>query len=304
MADIDMNDIRRVDGGLLLVFRELLRQRQTTVTAKRLGLSQSAISHALTRLRDIFGDPLFTRLPHGLEPTRRALELGPRIEALIDMTAAALSGEAAFDPARSQRRFRIAAPEFVTATVGPPLLEQFAREAPGVSVALEFMPRDSALKALHSREIDLMLSRAGRAPAGIAAEVLYEDAHCVVARRGHPRLKGRRISLKAYCEIGLVFAGSPVEVADDEIRPHPRQVKTLAIVPQWLTALAMVAASDALASCPRRLAERQAKVMGLQLFPLPFAAGPWPIFVTRRERETDDGIVWLLDQLRQAAAAR
>lgn len=83
MGDIDNNDIRRLDGGLLLIFRELLLQRRATSVAEKLGLSQSAISHALKRLRDIFNDPLFIRRPHGLEPTKRAIELGPQVETLI-----------------------------------------------------------------------------------------------------------------------------------------------------------------------------------------------------------------------------
>ena len=86
MSDFDLNQIRRLDGGLLLVFRELLRTRRASTVAERLGLSPSAISHALTRLRDLFNDQLFVRRPHGFEPTRRALELGPKIEALIDLS--------------------------------------------------------------------------------------------------------------------------------------------------------------------------------------------------------------------------
>jgi DNA-binding transcriptional LysR family regulator len=72
MSDFDLNQIRRLDGGLLLVFRELLRTRRAGAVAERLGLSPSAISHALNRLRDLFDDPLFIRRPHGFEPTRRA----------------------------------------------------------------------------------------------------------------------------------------------------------------------------------------------------------------------------------------
>ena len=110
MSDIDVNNIRRLDGGLLLVFRGLLRRRQTTAVALELGLSQSAVSHALTRLRDLFEDPLFIRRPHGLEPTRRALELAPRVDALIDLARETLEREGIFDPARSTRRFTLGAP--------------------------------------------------------------------------------------------------------------------------------------------------------------------------------------------------
>src|ERR1700744_1766088 len=118
MPDIDQLDIRRVDGGLLLVFRELVRRGRTTAVAAQLGLSQSAVSHALARLRDLFGDPLFLRKPHGLVPTRRALELAPRIEALIDMIGAAVRPTPGFDPALSTRWFQIGATEFAPEAIG------------------------------------------------------------------------------------------------------------------------------------------------------------------------------------------
>src|SRR3569623_518493 len=122
MSDFDLNQIRRLDGGLLLVFRELLRPRRASEVADRLVLSPSASSHALTRLRDLFGDPLFVRRPHGFEPTRRAEELGPKIEALIELAGQTLTTDAGFAPARSRRRFRFAAPEFVTALIGGTLI--------------------------------------------------------------------------------------------------------------------------------------------------------------------------------------
>ena len=104
MSEFDQLQIRRVDGGLLLVFRELLLRRRATAAADHLGLSPSAISHALTRLRDLFGDPLFIRRSHGLEPTQRALDLGPQIDAVISALGHAVAGEPTFDPARSNRR--------------------------------------------------------------------------------------------------------------------------------------------------------------------------------------------------------
>src|SRR5262249_59143488 len=130
MQDIDFNNIRRMDGALLLVFRELLRERRATRVAARLGLSQSAISHALARLRDLFADPLFVRRPHGLEPTRRALELGPRIDALIDLAGATIKREGAFDPKTTDRRFTIAVPENVAMVISPPLIDAMGAPHP------------------------------------------------------------------------------------------------------------------------------------------------------------------------------
>src|SRR5690348_16420879 len=99
MTDFDTLQIRKIDGGLLLIFRELLLRRRASSVAGQLGLSPSAISHALTRLRDVFGDPLFIRRSHGLEPTQRAIELGPKVEQLIQLIGTTVGGDAGFDPA-------------------------------------------------------------------------------------------------------------------------------------------------------------------------------------------------------------
>src|SRR5579871_3665085 len=127
MSDIDTDDIRRLDGGLLLVFRELCRRGRTTAVAAHLGLSQSAVSHALGRLRDVFGDPLFTRRPHGLEPTPRAQALAPRIEALIELMGAAIRPDQAFDPARSGRLFHVAATEYADELIAARLAARLHR---------------------------------------------------------------------------------------------------------------------------------------------------------------------------------
>src|SRR5438309_696605 len=135
MGDFDKLKIRRLDGGLLLIFRELLAHRRASEVSQRLGLSQSAISHALTRLRELFGDPLFIRRSHGFEPTRRALELGPRVEALIDLIGTTVSGDGLFDPKRSRRRFGIASPDSVVTLIADSLTESFRCEAPNAAFA-------------------------------------------------------------------------------------------------------------------------------------------------------------------------
>src|ERR1700730_1726310 len=104
--DIDQIKLRRLDFSMLLIFRDLVRLQKTTVVAAQLGLSQSAISHALSRLRDLFNDPWFIRRPNGLEPTLRAMELLPKIETILRVTQDALAMPSQFDPAASTRSFR------------------------------------------------------------------------------------------------------------------------------------------------------------------------------------------------------
>src|ERR1700760_2114198 len=113
MPEFDDVELRRLDLTLLLVFEEAMASGKLSAAAKRLGLTQSAISHAIKRLRDIFSDELFIRTPRGVTPTPRALALrGPLSEA-VRLIAGAVQ-PASFDPAQDSRTFRIAAPDYET----------------------------------------------------------------------------------------------------------------------------------------------------------------------------------------------
>jgi DNA-binding transcriptional LysR family regulator len=301
MSDFDIKQIRRVDGGLLLVFRELLRSGRAGTAARRLGLSPSAISHALTRLRDLFDDPLFIRRPHGFEPTRRAEELGPQIEALLELTNRTLSRDAGFEPARSTRLFRFAAPEFVTALIGAELINALRGAAPGVIFSVDFAGEEDAFRALRKGEIEFAIGRFGAARPGFTVEPLFEDHYCVVARRDHPQLKGD-IDKAQWQGIGHIYASSASEVGADVGTGHVR-LKHLASAPQWLTALLMAASTDGLVTCPRRLAERHAERLGLQVLDLPFRPDRIVVSVVRRSGVQDAGIDWFLERVREAAEA-
>src|SRR6185437_3185176 len=297
MGDIDLNNIRRMDGGLLLVFRGLLRLRRTTAVGRELGLSQSAVSHALSRLRDLFDDPLFIRRPHGLEPTRRALELSPRIDALLDQLDATLRRRDAFDPARSTRRFAVTVPEFIAALIGADLVNAFRKRAPSVQIGLNYLPPARALEELRSGRIDIALGRFGQLPLEFVSETIYRDQYCVAARRKHPVLKGR-ITEQQYNRIGHVFAYSESEAGADTTETP--QIAFNAAVPGWLAVLMIVARSDAIATCPRKLAERQARLLGLQVIKTRFEPYAIEVSAVRRAGSQDAGIDWLLGQVREA----
>lgn len=300
MSDIDTNKLRRLDGGLLLVFRELLRTRRASLTADKLGLSQPAISHALGRLRDLFDDPLFVRRPHGFEPTRRALELGPQIEVLVGLANTALSPDSRFDPARTTRHFRFGAPEFVIALIGGALINRLKASAPNVTFSLGHGSEEEVFRALRSGEGDFALGRFGAARPGFVVEPFFEDQYCVVARWGHPRVNGA-IDEAGWRAIGHVFAYNPSETADDN--SEDPSFRMTAAVPGWLTALLLVASTDSIATVPRRLAERHAGMLGLQVLDMPIPPSTVAVSVMRRRGVSDPGVVWFLEQVRAAAGA-
>jgi DNA-binding transcriptional LysR family regulator len=166
-----------------------------------------------------------------------------------------------------------------------------------------------ALEALRRGQLDLVLGRFDNLPAGFVGEALFDDRYCVVARRGHPVLAGA-VDFEQWKSVGHVFVGAystsdtviGPTIGEDAL-PSPGDVKTTAIVPRWEMALAAVAASDAIATGPRRLAEHQAERLGLQVLELPGTdlPPPWTVSMVRREGP-DAGLDWFCGEVRAAAA--
>jgi DNA-binding transcriptional LysR family regulator len=315
MAEFDALQIRKVDGGLLLIFRELLLRRRASAVAGQLGLSPSAISHALTRLRDAFGDPLFIRRSHGLEPTQRALELGPQIEQLIKLIGSAVGGEGGFDAGESHRRFRILCPDHIASMLGAPLAEAFRREAPNATFSVRPAFLDRALRAVGRDEADVAIGIFEQIPRGLAAARLYDDHYCVIARVGHPKVQGA-VDWPTYAAIGHVFCGLPDgPLGDDPTfvdrkalsatygdNPGPETIRTRAYFAQWESVMLLVAETDLLADCPRRLAERFAARLGLQIIDPPYPLFPMLVQAVRRADAPDVGVDWLMEKVAAALA--
>ena len=133
---IDHINLARTDLNLLVALDALLAERSVTRAAARIGIGQSAMSHNLARLRELFGDELLTRGPVGMQPTPRALALADPVRIALAQIETLVSPEQAFDPATAERVFRIGLPDSVEVLVGPALLAYVCEHAPGHSLSL------------------------------------------------------------------------------------------------------------------------------------------------------------------------
>ena len=301
MSEFDIDKVRKLDGGLLLIFRELVERRNAKEVAARLGLSPSAISHSLSRLRELFEDPLFVRKPHGLEPTARALALQVPVRQLLASAEQLLGARREFEPATTTRLFTVAAPEYFTAQVAAPLVQHFAQHAPSLFVYYQHIPPTDAVAQIRRGEVDFGIGRFEEPlPTGLVREPLYEDSFCVVARRGHPRIRGR-LSKSRYAAEGHVLAGALSEVTSEEQRSVPEMPNGV-VVGSWITALTIAAETDSLATCHRRLAERMATLLGIQVLAPPFEPYVFEVSLVRRD-DPDPGTAWVLEQVRTIVGA-
>ena len=303
MKDIDIEKIKRLDGSLLLVLRELLRTQRTTLAAERLGLSQSAVSHALARLRDLFGDALFVRRPYGLQPTRHALELSSQVDELLEAMGRALGLATSFEPASTERSFRLAAPDHLSTLLAPPLLACFAAKAPKARFAFNQRLGADALSALARDEIDLALGRFASGTEDFEVARLFDDRYCLIARRRNPQLRSG-LSPARYGELQHVQISVDGDFRAPELGARSRRAlprRTVAAVPRFLMAFAVVGQSEAVAVVPRRLATAHARAFDLALHDLPFRVAPIRVLALCR-RGSDPGTRWLLEQVRDVSA--
>lgn len=303
MSEISDGQLRRLDGTLLLVFEETMATGKLSAAASRLGLTQSAISHALRRLRDVFGDELFVRLPHGVRPTARAQALRAPLAEVSRLLATAIQ-PARFDPGASDRVFRIAAQDYTTAMFSSELTSGLDVTS-GPRFIFRAQVREEALAALRTAEIDVALGLFGLRGEGFLAERLFDDDYLVVARADHPALPGG-LTMANFCSAGhvLVAPGGTLEgIVDRALAATGHARRVVLSVPYFLAALAAVARTDLIATLPRRIAERHAPDFGLVTLPppLPIRRFSTSMVWTRREG-ADPAHVWLRDRIKAAAA--
>jgi DNA-binding transcriptional LysR family regulator len=247
-------NVRQFDLNLLRVLDALLSERAVGSAAARLGLSQPATSHALRRLRRVLDDPLLVRVGSRMELTPRALMLRePVTQALA--AAGKLFEDAGFDPATSQRRFTLMAPDLVVSLIAPALTERVAREAPNVCVAITPWRGPALLTEEFLRSIDAITTNRGDAFPGFRRLTLYRDTDVLAVRHGHPA-GDKLCKLDAFLEarhIAVVGRGETPDQIDDWLATQGIRRKTAIIAPSYLQALQIVAETDLVAFVPSRL---------------------------------------------------
>lgn len=297
MSEFDHVQLRRLDPTLLLVFAEAVRTRRLSVVAARLGLTPSAVSHAVARLRDVFGDPLFVRRATGVEPTARALALAVPVEEALAALTRALAEGRDFDPARLVRTFRVNALDYTVSLVAPTLAAAVATTAPGVFLSFRTQGRAETLRALAAGETDLGIGVFEPVPAGFVATPLYLERFVTVARARHPRL-ATGLDLDRFVALDhLLVSGSGDRTGpvDEALARLGRARRVIAAVPQFLAALAVVQTTDAVVTVPESLARAYAGLFGLAVHETPVAVPPFAVVAVRGPLSaTDRAVSWLV----------
>jgi len=296
---------RGLDLNLLVAFEALLEVRSVSRAAERMHLSQPAMSAALARLRTYFGDDIL--VPHGkrMHPTAFAEGLLPQVRECLQGLESLVSTSPGFDPAESQRVFKIVASDYITASVLVPLVTRLAAKAPGVR--LDFlMTTDQAVQQLDEGKIDLLISPDLYCAAGHPTELLFEEQHVVVGWKENPVFR-RQLTEEDFLSAGHVVVrvgnSRTAAFADRqlELLGRNRRVEITAgsftIVP-WL-----LNGTQRLALMHERLVRIMAKEFPIAHAPVPFKFPVMSEMVQfHRARAPDEGLAWLRAEVAAAAA--
>jgi DNA-binding transcriptional LysR family regulator len=187
--DMSRGLIARADLNLLKLMVVLLDTRSVTAAGAALGLTQSAASSALARLRDLCADPLFVRTPRGMEPTAYALRFGEDVRAALQALELSFSREAGFDAGTSTRRFRLALSDVGEFVFMPPLLAAVSKSGPRLALEAEAVPLEQLAGALAEGRSDIAIGVLPAMKGGVRQQTLFRESHVFLARAGHPLAK-------------------------------------------------------------------------------------------------------------------
>lgn len=267
-----MTDIKNLDFNLLVTLDTLLAECNVTRAAKRLNLSQPAISTRLTRLRELLGDPLLLPAQRGMIPTERALDLQEPLHAALEGVRQVIAQGSPFDPTKVQATIAIAASDYVQYSVLIPLAQALRTEAPGVNIAWRTIDTTLLDGQMARGEVSFALTTPETAPPSLRMRKLYTEHYVAIARADHPDIQGT-LDLDTFCALDHVIVspegGGFHGPADDALALLGRQRQIAISAPGFLVVPEIVARSDMIALVPSRVAQgRPGRVQLLQP-PLP-----------------------------------
>jgi DNA-binding transcriptional LysR family regulator len=292
-------DTKRLDLNLLVTLEALLAEENVTRAAARLHLSQPAVSAQLSRLRDVFDDPLLIPAQRGMTPTAKALELVEPLREALDQVRAAVSTHRAFDPAKARLTVAIAASDYLQAALLQALVLDLRRKAPGVRVALRNLDGAQLAAQMVRGEVDLALMTPQTAPSGLRSRRLFDERFVLIARRNHPRVR-RRLTVAQFAALEHVIVsprgGSFSTPADTALAALGHKRTVVLSAASFLFVPEIVAASDFVALVPERLVRDRAD--RLQVLDCPFEVKGFAVAMLWHERNHGHpGQRWVREQV-------
>lgn len=293
------------DLNLLRVLDAILREGSTTKAGERLGLSQSAVSNALNRLRYSLKDDLFVRQGNGLVPTDFAASLKDGLRGELNRIEGLLTLPSSFDPSAASGNFKISASDFFAELLMPALGEHLIKSAPMMRAQLVDLVPDDYVDSLERYGADLALIPDIDLPEWVCSEPLFHSSFSVIGRVANPALQavapGAEMPMDTFCELSHVLfspEGKLAAMGDAALAKVGRQRRVAMTLPVFSGVCRVVGESDLIALVPTQLAQKVAGGFGLKVFAPPFEISPVLIIAIWHRRSDENPLSkWMRQQV-------
>ncbi|WP_413671715.1 LysR family transcriptional regulator [Massilia cellulosiltytica] len=292
-----MTTFNNMDLNLLRVFQAVSEERSLTLAGNRLHLSQPAVSYAVNRLRELFGDPLFVRTRDGMQPTPTALELAKPIGRALQAVQDALRFAGGFDPAESNRTFRVSMTDVAEMVFLPAICEQLRVLAPRVLLKVEQVPQDDIVDALRTGRLDFAIGNLPALAASTRHALLFSESYCCLTRTRTGLPAQDTLSLEAFQALSHVQVrsaeSSHSQVAQALLEMGVERHVALEI-PHFSVLPLILLQSDLAATLPLRIAKLFNAAGQFRIFALPVALPTVDVMLHwHAEFEDDRANAWL-----------
>lgn len=251
-----MDTKKRLDLNLLVTLETLLVEKNVTRTAERLHLSQPAVSAQLSRLRELFDDPLLIPVQRGMTPTAKALELLDPLRQALDQVRATLAEHRNFNPSTASLTVAIACTDYLQTAVVQPVAIALRKRAPGVRIALRHLDPAQLETQMASGQVDLALITPEHGPASLRSRHLFDERYVLIGRQRHPGLR-RGLTVEQFANLDQVIVslhgGDFTTPVDDGLAALGYKRNVALSAASFLFVPEIVAHSDFVALVPERL---------------------------------------------------
>lgn len=297
--------LRKFDLNLLLVFETLITECHVTRAAKKLYLSQPAVSHALNRMRNELDDLLLVKTEKGMRPTPRALEMLPQVQHILRLLENTLAPPAQFDPKVSERKFVIAITDYYELMLYPLLLSKVRKLAPAIRFEIELITDEVLHSGLANRQVDLVvgLEADHDIPKGLVKRPLLTENLVCLASQSNQTIS-ETLTLANYIKqphVALIdLAGYRPSVVDQWLEQQQLCRHIISRNLSYTAAARIVALSDAIMTLPSKMAEHFAEIFPVRIVAPPKGLAEVEITMIHHPLYTrDPAIVWLMEQIEQ-----
>jgi DNA-binding transcriptional LysR family regulator len=293
-------NLRCIDLNLLVILKVLVEEGNATRAAEKIGVSQSAISHALRRLRMTFDDELLIRTPEGMTPTAYAASLAHTIDGSLRQIEEAIQSRRHFDPATTDRRFVMRVSDYAAVYFLPRLCREMRRVAPSAQLEVRHFDKGDHEQRIAKEEVQIRLAMNHRQEGESYSTRLLDDRFVVIMNPRHPAA-GDTMDLARYLDLHhlkISVAGVGTNAIDEALAGMGLARKIAMTVPSWLEMRQVIETTDLVAVVPHHwLAAEEFKSFRSADLPLPHISLAIDL-VWHPKDETDPAHTWFRDIVR------